>query len=64
VIVKGEDRADSIERMTRALGACRIDGIKTNIPLHLELLADDEFLAGGVDTKYLDNYIRRHLDAA
>jgi acetyl-CoA carboxylase biotin carboxylase subunit len=50
VIVHAEDRAAAIETMERTLRATRIEGVATTIPLHLAVLASDEFRRGEYDT--------------
>jgi len=54
LIASGEDRQAALARMSNALTEIVIDGIKTNIPLHREMLADAGFLAGGTDIHYLE----------
>ena len=44
IIVHGEDRAEALDRMRRALLETVIDGVKTTIPFHLKLLGDPAFL--------------------
>jgi len=36
-----------------------VDGIQTNIPLHLELLHDTEFMKGGTSIHYLEQRLAR-----
>jgi acetyl-CoA carboxylase, biotin carboxylase subunit len=43
--------------MNRALGECRIEGIKTNIPLHRRILNDPAFLKGRYSTNFLEKFI-------
>ena len=40
--------------MRRALDMFVIEGIYTSIPLHQKILADPEFAAGKLDTKFLE----------
>ncbi len=54
LIAYGEDRQSAMARMSNALTEIVIDGIKTNIPLHRDLLSDAGFLAGGTDIHYLE----------
>ncbi|MCC5861127.1 MAG: acetyl-CoA carboxylase biotin carboxylase subunit [Gammaproteobacteria bacterium] len=54
VIAAGEDRASAIARMSVALSEMVIDGIKTNIPLHQEILSHNAFRQGGTDIHYLE----------
>ena len=54
VIAYGETREQAIRRMRIALSEMSIEGIKTNLPLHLELLHDANFIAGGTSIHYLE----------
>jgi len=53
----GSDRAEAIDRMRRALEMFIVEGIHTSIPLHLKIVADEDFRAGNFDT----NFIKRFL---
>jgi acetyl-CoA carboxylase biotin carboxylase subunit len=53
LIAYGETRAMAIARMRIALSEMVVDGIKTNIPLHQDLMNDSAFVAGGVNIHYL-----------
>jgi acetyl/propionyl-CoA carboxylase alpha subunit len=52
--VWGEGRAEAILRMRRALREYRILGIKTNIPMHLRIMDSPRFIAGQIDTKFIE----------
>ena len=54
IISYGPDRATALRRMRNALDEAVIDGIRTNIPLHQELLNDQHFEEGGVSIHYLE----------
>jgi len=54
LIVSGASREEAIERSIRALSSFVIEGIKTNIPLHLRILQDAGFRSGAVDTSFLE----------
>jgi acetyl-CoA carboxylase biotin carboxylase subunit len=54
VITYGRDRNSALSRMRNALDEMMIDGIKTNIDLHAELVRDEEFKKGGVNIHYLE----------
>ncbi len=54
VIAYGDTREQAIARMRTALSEMVLEGIKTNIPLHQELLLDDAFLRGGTSIHYLE----------
>ncbi|MCG7872955.1 MAG: acetyl-CoA carboxylase biotin carboxylase subunit [Candidatus Thiodiazotropha lotti] len=54
LIAHGEDRNAAIARMRIALQEMVISGIKTNIPLHLDIMRDSAFNAGGANIHYLE----------
>ncbi len=56
LIVYGNDRAEAIARMHRALSEFQITGIKTTIPFHKKMMANPDFINNNFDTKYLDGY--------
>ena len=58
-IVLATDRATALRRMQGALAELVVDGIRTNVPLHQELLQDPEFQAGGVDIHFLERRAER-----
>ncbi|MDO5687018.1 MAG: acetyl-CoA carboxylase biotin carboxylase subunit [Neisseria sp.] len=53
----GDCRQQAAARMRVALNEFMIGGIKTNIPLHREILQDPKFLAGGVPIHYLEEWL-------
>ena len=54
IIAHGDNRAEAIARMNRALDGFVVEGIKTTIALHKRILADPDFIAGKFDTHFLD----------
>ncbi|MGL5631530.1 MAG: acetyl-CoA carboxylase biotin carboxylase subunit [Azovibrio sp.] len=54
VISYGDTREQAIRRMRIALSEMGIEGIKTNIPLHQELMQDARFVKGGTSIHYLE----------
>lgn len=56
LIVHADTRAEAIARMTRALEEFHIGGIKTNIPLHLRIMRDHDFIAGKTDIDFLSRF--------
>jgi acetyl-CoA carboxylase biotin carboxylase subunit len=54
VIAYGATREQAIRRMRIALSEMVLEGIQTNIPLHLELLHDMRFVRGGTSIHYLE----------
>jgi acetyl-CoA carboxylase biotin carboxylase subunit len=64
LIVHGRDRRETIERMKRALTEFIVEGIKTTIPFHLEMLANEDFISGNVHTKWVEEYMEREAAKA
>jgi acetyl-CoA carboxylase, biotin carboxylase subunit len=56
IITFGENREVALAKMRNALQELVIDGIKTNIPLHQEILSEETFLKGGVNIHYLETF--------
>ncbi|MBV8071128.1 MAG: acetyl-CoA carboxylase biotin carboxylase subunit [Acidobacteriaceae bacterium] len=56
LITYGESRIEAIQRMRRALGMFVIEGIRTSIPLHEQILCDEDFVAGKFDTNFLNHF--------
>ena len=54
IIAHGDTRSQAIARMQRALSMCLLDGIKTSIPLHREILRTPQFADGRYDTKFIE----------
>jgi acetyl-CoA carboxylase biotin carboxylase subunit len=59
VIAWGEDRAEATTRMRAAIDGFRIEGIRTNLPFLARLFASDDFAAGRVHTRYVDENLSR-----
>ncbi len=60
LIVYGDTRDQALARMRSALSEMIVEGIKTNIPLHRELMVDAKFLAGGTNIHYLEKWLEQH----
>ncbi len=54
LITHGATREQAIARMQGALQEMVVDGIKTNLPLHVDLLQDQGFVEGEQDIHYLE----------
>ena len=54
LVVWGSTRERMITRMLRALGEYAVKGIKTTIPFHARVLKNEKFLAGDIDTNFID----------
>lgn len=56
LIVWGKNREHAISRGVRALEEFAVEGIKTTIPFHLQVLQDERFLSGKFDTSFLEKF--------
>ena len=63
LIAHGDTRDEAIATMQAALRVCALEGIATNASLHSDILADDTFRKGGVDTNYLPGLLKRRQEA-
>ena len=59
LIVYGSTRERCIMRLKRALEEFVVEGMKTTIPLHQNLVRDDEFLAGDYTIKWLEQWLAK-----
>ncbi|PKO84737.1 MAG: acetyl-CoA carboxylase biotin carboxylase subunit [Betaproteobacteria bacterium HGW-Betaproteobacteria-11] len=64
VISSGEDRGQAIRRMRTALAEMMVTGIKTNIPLHQDLMLDERFIKGGTSIHYLEEKLAAKCDTS
>jgi acetyl-CoA carboxylase biotin carboxylase subunit len=56
LITVAQTRTEAIEKMKRALNEYIIEGVKTTIPFHLQLMDDERFIKGDFTTKFLENF--------
>lgn len=57
IIVHGDTREQALARMRTALLETVVEGIKTNIPLHQDLMVDAKFMEGGTNIHYLEEWL-------
>lgn len=63
LIVHANTRQEAITRMKLALESFIIEGVHTTIPFLIELLEDPDFIAGNIDTKFLDRWMAERAAA-
>ena len=63
LIATGDSREQAIRRMRIALSEMVVEGIKTNIPLHQELMYDASFVKGGTSIHYLEEKLAAKEEA-
>jgi acetyl-CoA carboxylase, biotin carboxylase subunit len=56
LITMAQTRDEAIDTMSRALSEYVIEGIKTTIPFHLQLMQNEEFRKGNFTTKFLEGF--------
>jgi acetyl-CoA carboxylase biotin carboxylase subunit len=56
IIAVARTRSEAIDTMHRALTEYVIEGIKTTIPFHLQLMKDENFRSGNFNTKFLEGF--------
>lgn len=54
LIVHGTDRAHALERLNEALARFTVDGIDTTLPFLRALVQDEDFVAGRVSTRWVE----------
>ena len=59
LITIARTRNEAIDTMYRALSEYVIEGIKTTIPFHLQLMQDERFRSGDFNTKFLEGFTLR-----
>jgi acetyl-CoA carboxylase biotin carboxylase subunit len=59
LVTRAPTRQDCILRMKRALESFIIEGIRTNIPLHLKILENRKFKMGKISTRFLEELLSR-----
>ncbi|MBU0690702.1 acetyl-CoA carboxylase biotin carboxylase subunit [bacterium] len=64
LIAFGRDRNEAMQRMKRALSEFVVEGVKTTIPFHLEMLNTPEFIAGNIHTKWVEQYMEKQSEKA
>lgn len=62
LIISAKTRNEAIARSKRALEEFIIEGIKTTIPFHLQVLEDERFISGNFDTSFLEKFRFKPID--
>jgi len=59
IIVKAPSRKEAIKKMLTALESMILVGIKTNIPLHLNILSNSDFIRGNYDIQFMEKFLKK-----
>ena len=57
LIVVAQTRDAAIEKMKRALREFTIEGVKTTIPFHLQLMDHEDYRSGNYTTKFMEDFV-------
>ncbi|AQX04100.1 acetyl-CoA carboxylase biotin carboxylase subunit [Elizabethkingia meningoseptica] len=57
LITTAQTREEAIAKMRRALEEFYIEGVKTTIPFHRQLLDNEDFLSGNYTTKFMESFV-------
>ncbi len=59
IIVKGSSRMEALKKMQVALEMTTIVGVKTNIPLHISILSNSDFIKGKYDIQFMEKFLSK-----
>jgi acetyl-CoA carboxylase biotin carboxylase subunit len=57
LITTAQTREEAIKKMSRALEEFVIEGIKTTIPFHRQLMMNEQYLSGNYTTKFMEDFV-------
>ncbi len=60
LIITARTREEALKKMKRALDEFVIEGIKTTIPFHVQLVSDQRFIDGNYTTKFMETFEMKH----
>jgi acetyl-CoA carboxylase biotin carboxylase subunit len=60
IIAYAPNRQLAIKKMQTALEMTTIVGVKTNIPLHLSILSNSDFIRGDYNTQFLEKFLQKN----
>ena len=62
LITTAQTREEAISKMKRALDEFYIEGIKTTIPFHRQLMDEPDYVAGNYTTKFMESFKMKDID--
>ena len=57
LITTAQTREEAIKKMSRALNEFVIEGVKTTIPFHRQLMNHPDYIAGNYTTKFMEDFV-------
>jgi acetyl-CoA carboxylase biotin carboxylase subunit len=61
LITTAQTRQEAINKMKRALNEFVIEGIKTTIPFHRQLMEDPRYVSGDYTTAFMDTFQMKEI---
>jgi acetyl-CoA carboxylase biotin carboxylase subunit len=62
LITTAQSREEAINKMKRALDEFVIEGIKTTIPFHRQLMDEPDYVAGNYTTKFMESFVMKEQE--
>ena len=62
LITTAQTREEAINKMKRALDEFYIEGIKTTIPFHRQLMDEPDYVAGNYTTKFMESFKMKDVE--
>jgi acetyl-CoA carboxylase biotin carboxylase subunit len=62
LITTAQTREEAISKMKRALDEFYIEGIKTTIPFHRQLMDEPDYVAGNYTTKFMESFKMKEIE--
>jgi acetyl-CoA carboxylase biotin carboxylase subunit len=62
LITTAQTREEAINKMKRALDEFYIEGIKTTIPFHRQLMDEPDYVAGNYTTAFMESFKMKDID--
>jgi acetyl-CoA carboxylase biotin carboxylase subunit len=57
LITTAQSREEAINKMKRALDEFVIEGVKTTIPFHRQLMDHPDYISGNYTTKFMEDFV-------
>jgi biotin carboxylase len=62
LITTAQTREEAIAKMKRALDEFVVEGVKTTIPFHQQLMENPDYLAGNYTTKFMEDFKMKPME--
>jgi acetyl-CoA carboxylase biotin carboxylase subunit len=62
LIATAQTRSEAISKMKRALSEFVIEGVKTTIPFHVQLMEHPDYVSGNYTTKFMEDFVLKDVE--